>query len=198
MDQLLEEDKSQFVCFFSFGLVHTKTYQILRIRLYVVRGFENTNTSYGDRLDYGTHESIRKYYGKPHLEKIIGLEIANKRGRLMVTSEYPVRINWKSLMPVISLGGALDAGANTDSRWGASRSRCQIDALGLSTKRISRSVVSKTSRGGASRSGLDYRAGFIIVITVFSSNTVLFQELGILGTFVTRISDATSMCGGDR
>ena len=52
-----------------------------------MRGFENTDTSYGTQLDYGTHESIRKYYGRPHLEKILEMEIANKRGRLVVTSQ---------------------------------------------------------------------------------------------------------------
>lgn len=99
MDQLLEKDKRQFVCYVPIsGEAVLAPGQILRIRLYVVRGFENVDTSYGTQLDYGTHESIRKYYGRPHLEKIIEMEIANKRGRLIVTSQYSPHVQVRCLL----------------------------------------------------------------------------------------------------
>ena len=61
--------------------------QILRIRLYVLRNFDDEATSYGDKEDYGEHERIKKLYGKPHLEKLIELEVQNRRGRLLITSK---------------------------------------------------------------------------------------------------------------
>ncbi|KAL6716962.1 hypothetical protein ACLMJK_004875 [Lecanora helva] len=72
MSELLSEDKGAY---------------ILRIRLYVLRNFEDKTTSYGDKEDYGEHERIKKLYGKPHLEKLIEREVENRRGRLMITSK---------------------------------------------------------------------------------------------------------------
>lgn len=63
-------------------------HQILRITLYVLHGFESAETSYGASQEYGQHSSIRKYYGKPHLEKLIEREIVDRRGQLLVTSTY--------------------------------------------------------------------------------------------------------------
>ncbi|KAI4275098.1 MAG: hypothetical protein LQ337_003470 [Flavoplaca oasis] len=60
--------------------------QILRIRLYVLRQFDNQGASYGDQEQYGSHERIRKLYGKPDIQKLIETEINNKRGRLMITT----------------------------------------------------------------------------------------------------------------
>jgi len=72
-------------------------HQILRITLYVLHGFESAETSYGASQEYGQHSSIRKYYGKPHLEKLIEREIVDRRGQLLVTSTYVFILRGKNL-----------------------------------------------------------------------------------------------------
>lgn len=44
-----------------------------------MRDFKNVDTFYDTQLNYGTYESIRKYYDKLYLKKIIAMKIANKR-----------------------------------------------------------------------------------------------------------------------
>ena len=75
--------KLRYLCLFVVALNY---FQILRIRLYVMRDFENTNTFYETQRNYDTHENIRKYYDKSHLKKLIVLKIKNKRDRLIITS----------------------------------------------------------------------------------------------------------------
>ena len=50
------------------------------------RNFDD-GKNYGDKERYGEHDSIRKFYGRPKLEDIIKTEIAEKRGRLLITSK---------------------------------------------------------------------------------------------------------------
>ena len=73
MDELLSEDQGAY---------------ILRIGLYVLRNFDDQNTTYGDKADYGQHHRIKKLYGKPDIDEIIRSETTNKRGQLLITSEY--------------------------------------------------------------------------------------------------------------
>jgi len=60
----------------------------LRIRLYVLRHFDDKTTAYGDKEDYGQHERIRKLYGRPDLEKLIRSEVERRRGRLLISSRW--------------------------------------------------------------------------------------------------------------
>ncbi|KAL2048945.1 hypothetical protein ABVK25_010798 [Lepraria finkii] len=71
MTELLSEDEGSY---------------ILRIGLYVLRNFDDSNISYGHKEQYGDHDRVRKLYGKPYLEKIIGSEVEGKRGQLLITT----------------------------------------------------------------------------------------------------------------
>jgi len=73
----------------------TDNIQILRIRLYVPRNFDNKETP-GDRKSYGEHGSIRKFYGKPLLNEVIKTEIEEKHGRLLITSKLFTTLESKS------------------------------------------------------------------------------------------------------
>ena len=55
----------------------------------MLRNFDSTDKAYGDKESYGVHDSIRKLYGRPHLEEIVACEVANRKGRLLVTSKWP-------------------------------------------------------------------------------------------------------------
>ena len=50
--------------------------------------FESAKTHYDASQEYDRHSSIRKYYGKSHLEKLIEREVMNKRDQLIITSTY--------------------------------------------------------------------------------------------------------------
>ena len=58
----------------------------MRISLYVLRNFDDENTSYGSQEQYGAHDRVKKLYGRPHLEKIVSSEVRSKRGRMVITS----------------------------------------------------------------------------------------------------------------
>ena len=64
--------------------------QILEIQLYVLRGFDDEGKSYGDKIKYGSHQSIRKLYGRPQVDSIIQTEIDERRGSLLITSQFPL------------------------------------------------------------------------------------------------------------
>ncbi|KAI4166553.1 MAG: hypothetical protein LQ343_007955 [Gyalolechia ehrenbergii] len=61
---------------------------ILRIRLYVLRQFEDRAVSYGHKEEYGDHDRIRKFYGKPDLQRLIQMQINEKRGQLLISTIY--------------------------------------------------------------------------------------------------------------
>ncbi|KAL6714261.1 hypothetical protein ACLMJK_007684 [Lecanora helva] len=69
MTELLSEDQGAY---------------ILKIGLYVLRNFDNQNTSYGDMEDYGEHNRVRKLYGRPDVDRLIKSEVAKKRGQLLI------------------------------------------------------------------------------------------------------------------
>jgi len=73
----------------------TDNIQILRIRLYVPRNFDNKETP-GDRKSYGKYSSIRKFYRKPLLNKVIKTEIEEKYGRLLITNKLFIILESKS------------------------------------------------------------------------------------------------------
>ncbi|KAL8778199.1 MAG: hypothetical protein Q9194_002135 [Teloschistes cf. exilis] len=51
-----------------------------------MRQFESQGVSYGDQEQYGSHQRIRKLYGRPDVEKLIESEIMEKRGQLLITT----------------------------------------------------------------------------------------------------------------
>ena len=58
--------------------------------MYVLRNFDNGNIV-GDKADYGKHERIKKLYEKqPDLGKLIEGDVANRRGRLLITSTLSI------------------------------------------------------------------------------------------------------------
>ncbi|MCJ1313644.1 hypothetical protein MMC25_007323 [Agyrium rufum] len=69
-------------------LVRDQGAYILQVKLYVEKEFKNEETKYGDIEEYGEHARISKLYGQVDLWKMLRQEIEEKRGRMLITSEY--------------------------------------------------------------------------------------------------------------
>ena len=90
MTELLDHDKGNYVrdpcTVLQLGVVDVQ--QILRVHMYVLLNFLDKEGSYGDKKQYGNHDSIRKLYGKPQLDAIIRTEVGDKRGSLLISSKF--------------------------------------------------------------------------------------------------------------
>lgn len=127
--ELLDHNKGSYVrdpcSMFLFGVVDAQ--QILRIYIYVLRNFLDKEGSYGDKKQYGNHDSIRKLYGKPQLDTIIHTEINNKRGSLLISSKFScssieLRLIWSSL------GRPSNAGSSSRDRRQVHGQRREVNA----------------------------------------------------------------------
>jgi len=72
-------------------------YQILRIILYILHDFESAEIFYDASQEYNQYSSIRKYYEKLYLEKLIERKIVNRRNQLFITSTYIFILRDKNL-----------------------------------------------------------------------------------------------------
>ena len=48
--------------------------------------FDEEDAVYGKGREYGKHDRIKKFYGKPKLDQSIPQEVQSKGGRLLITS----------------------------------------------------------------------------------------------------------------
>jgi hypothetical protein len=63
---------------------------IFRASLYVLHGFDDPTTTYGEKVPLSEQDRINKFYGRPDLSGILDRELATRKGKLFVTGDRPI------------------------------------------------------------------------------------------------------------